>query len=141
MNEILDFLVNHWQLSLAFILVVGAYLVYEYVAGEDSTSISPEHVVDMINHEQGVIVDVRSSNDFATGHVLNAINIAMDAPAGKFKQLNKYANKPVIIVCATGKTAAQAMKHAQEQGCARVYILAGGMQAWRAAGLPLINKK
>lgn len=140
MNDILDFLISHWQLSVIFILVVGAYLVYEYMMSSDSTSISPEEAVAIINHEHGVVIDVRTPEEYAAGHILNSINVAFDAPAAKYKHLNKYATKPVILVCANGTKSAQSIGRIKEHGCTRVHNIAGGIQAWQEVGLPLINK-
>lgn len=139
MKEIFDFCLRHWELSLVFILVVGAYLVYEYMFSESSDAISPEQAVALINHENGVVVDVRTPTEFGTGHILDAINIDSTEPDLKFKKLNKYTSKPVIVVCASGKRSSACLARIREQGLSRVYTLAGGITAWKDVGLPLIN--
>ncbi len=140
MNEILDFFLQHWQLSCIFILVVGAYVVFEYMLSANSEDITPEQAVAMINHEQGVVIDVRTATEFSSGHILHAVNIDANEPDIKFKKLNKYANKPVIVVCATGRRSAACVKRMQDQGYERVYNLSGGIVAWQNAGLPLVEQ-
>lgn len=139
MKEIFDFCLRHWELTLAFILVVGAYLLYEYMISENSDAVSPEQAVALINHEHGVVVDVRTPTEFNTGHILDSINIDSTEPDLKFKKLNKYASKPVIVVCASGKRSADCVARIKNQGLSRVYTLSGGIAAWKDVGLPLIN--
>ena len=138
MNDILDFFINNWQLTGLFVLVLGAYLVFEYMQSSNSDTISPEEAVLLINHEHGVVVDVRTPAEFGTGHILHAINVDSNEADDKFKKLNKYAKKPVILVCAHGKRSAQCLQRMKAQGFERVFSLGGGMQAWKDAGLPLV---
>lgn len=139
MKEILDFFMQHWQLSCVFILVVSAYLVYEYMLSANDEDISPEQAVALINHEHGVVIDVRTATEFNNGHILHSINIDANEPDTKFKKINKYASKPVIVVCATGRRSAHCLKRMKDQGYERVYNLSGGIVAWNNAGLPLVN--
>lgn len=137
MNDILDFLVQHWQLSGLFVLVLAAYLVYEFMQSNNSETITPDQAVSFINHEHGVVIDVRTPAEFETGHILHAINVDSTEPDSKFKKLNKYAHKPVILVCARGRRSAQCLERMKSQGFTRLYTLGGGLQSWTDAGLPL----
>lgn len=48
-----------------------------------------------------IIVDVRSKEEFAGGHIKNSINIPVDQLANNLSRL-KYKNKPIITCCASG---------------------------------------
>ncbi|HSX21020.1 MAG TPA: rhodanese-like domain-containing protein [Gammaproteobacteria bacterium] len=137
MNDILDFFLQHWQLSALFVVAVGAYLVYEFMLGEDRDAVTPEQAVGLINHQHGVVIDVRTPEEFSTGHILHAINVDSKEPDTKFKTLNKYAHKPIILVCAHGRRSAQCMLRLKNLGFAQVHSLAGGLESWKDAGLPL----
>ena len=53
----------------------------------------------------------------------------------KLRDLKK--DKPVIVVCATSSRAGRAAAQLRASGYAEVYVLAGGVAAWREAGLPI----
>lgn len=138
MNEFLDFLMINWQLSGLLILVIGAYLVFEFMQGMmTGNSVSPEEAVAMINHQSAVVFDVRTPQEYATGHILGSINIDTTEPDTKMKHLNKYSQKPVIVVCAHGKRSTLFLKRLQSLGFSDAVNLTGGLHAWQNAGLPL----
>ncbi|HTT13842.1 MAG TPA: rhodanese-like domain-containing protein [Burkholderiaceae bacterium] len=89
----------------------------------------------LINGRNAQIVDVRSAADFATGSLPHARNI----PSGSLKERAGELKKerPVILVCNTGSTAGSAAAQLRANGFAEVFVLAGGIAAWRSAGLPL----
>lgn len=66
-----------------------------------------------------VIVDVRTAQEFASGHVKGSINIPLNMLPEKMKQLPK--NKPIITCCASGMRSATAKNILQQQGFAEVY--------------------
>lgn len=140
MNDILDFIIINWQLSSLLVLFLLAYFVYEFMQSKNSYEITPEQAVEIINHGNGVVVDVRTPAEFATGHIIHAISFDSTEPDSKLKKLNKYIQMPVILVCAHGKRSAQCLKRLQAHGFTQVYSLVGGMQAWQNAGLPLVYK-
>ncbi len=138
MNEILDFLMINWQLSGLLVVVMGAYLVFELMQQMMvSDSVSPEEAVVMINHQNAVIFDVRTQQEYAAGHILHAIHIDTTETDSKLKHLNKYSQKPVIVVCAQGKRSALFLKRLKSLGFAEAVNLTGGLHAWQNAGLPL----
>lgn len=83
-----------------------------------------------------VIVDVRSSHEYADHHLPASTHIELSRILQTPKKYTRqYKDKTVLVVCAHGvrsKAAAQLL----QQGGARAYSLAGGLSAWSAAGLP-----
>ena len=64
-----------------------------------------------VNYEElmkkgAVIVDVRSPDEFASGHISRSINIPLQSLKVNISKLNK--NKPVITCCASGMRSASA---------------------------------
>lgn len=82
------------------------------------------------------LVDVRTPNEFAKGHLVNAKNI--DWNGGNFDQaiatLDK--SKPVLIYCLSGGRSGSAGKKMRSMGFEYVYELTGGIMQWRGANLP-----
>jgi rhodanese-related sulfurtransferase len=82
-----------------------------------------------------LLVDVRSSSEFAAGHIPGAVNIPMDQIESRLDDLS--ADVPIILTCQTGKRAqisAGLLAPCQRQ----ITVLEGGTKAWIDAGLPVV---
>lgn len=90
----------------------------------------------LINDSHAVVVDVRTAAEFATGHLPNARNIPVDEIAGRAAELPK--GKPLLVCCATGARSGRAVAALAKDG-REAFNLAGGLRAWREAGLPLVR--
>ncbi len=71
------------------------------------------------------VIDVRSKGEFATGHFSGAINIPVDALAGKIKTLGA-TDTPIVVYCASGARAGQATAQLMAAGFTDV-TNAGGL--------------
>lgn len=107
-------------------------LVRTKVSGPALTTLQ---VTQLINGKNATVVDIRSPEEFAKGSLPNARNL----PAEKLKQgagvLKK--DKPVIVVCANGREAGKVAAQLRASGFNDVFVLGGGLAAWREAGLPI----
>jgi len=77
----------------------------------------------------GVIIDVRSPGEFATGHAFGAINIPLDQLEAKMSQIKSY-KKPLVLCCASGVRSARAKALLTGQEIAGLYD-AGSWQTLR----------
>jgi len=96
--------------------------------------ISPEWVA---RHRSNVhILDVRSAAEFngELGHVEGAQLIPLEQLRDRAAEVN--SEKPVVVVCQTGRRSGMATVILGKAGLTRIANLAGGMQAWRDLGLP-----
>ncbi len=84
-----------------------------------------------------LILDVRTSAEYAAGHIKNALNIPHDVLAERLPQIQKYAGVPVVVYCRSGGRAAQAVEVLTAAGFTNVRHLEGDMDGWSAAGLPV----
>ena len=91
----------------------------------------------LINHKNALVLDVREPNEFESGHVLNSRLI----PLGKLKQrmgeLEKHKDQPIVVVCRSGNRSGTASYLLGKQDFTQIYNLAGGVLAWQKAKLPL----
>mgnify|MGYP001048234624 CR=1 FL=1 len=65
--------------------------------------------------EGAIIVDVRSSGEFAGGHVKGSKNIPLGSISSKIKTIQKW-NKPVITCCASGMRSGNAVRILKSNG-------------------------
>ena len=94
-----------------------------------------------------VLIDVREPAEFTTGHIDGAINIprgvlefqvdADPAVANVSDPALSYKDRPVVLCCRTGGRSALAAQSLQRMGFSDVRSIAGGINAWAEAGLPL----
>lgn len=96
------------------------------------TPISAQEARSML--ESGALMcDVREPAEFASGHIAGARNI----PLSNMKMESPDAERPIIFCCLSGaRTTMNAGRLANVAG-RPAYVLRGGLQAWRGAGLPL----
>lgn len=95
--------------------------------------VTPEQLASA-DTSQWLILDVRSAQEFETGHVPGAINIAHSDIADKLPQLVNYQDKPVVLYCRSGKRAAEAAKVLMENDFSQVKQLQGDMPGWLESG-------
>jgi rhodanese-related sulfurtransferase len=82
------------------------------------------------------MIDVRSTSEFAAGHVPGAVNIPMDQVEARLDDL--YPDMPIVFICQAGKRAR--MTAGLLQPCQReVAVLEGGTNAWIKAGFPVVR--
>ncbi len=96
----------------------------------------------LINREDGVVVDIRSADEFKAGHITDAVHtLPSDIKSNNLTALESRKSNPMIVVCKTGQTAADSANELAKAGFERVYILKNGLAAWNEANLPLIRGK
>lgn len=139
LSQLSEFVVNHWYLFLALVVILGL-LIHNLLVGERG-SVEPLGATEMINHKDATVIDVRPAADFAKGHILNAVNIPMNGFKNQIAMLSKYKGRPLILSCRSGSQSAAACRHLRKVGFEDVYNLKGGILSWQAANLPLTRKK
>lgn len=138
MEYITAFINNHMMLSSVFLILLIAFIANEwYLRNMGVPSVSPHVLVDWMNHSDIKVVDIRHLSGFQEGHIVNAMHLPSSQVTAKLNTLKKYLDKPLVLVCTSGQEAAKTAILLQQQGFKQVYILSGGLQAWRAAGMPL----
>lgn len=94
--------------------------------------------------EQGtapLILDVRSPEEYAEGHVPGAINIDYRDLPNQLNTIRDFDNDTVIVYCERGVRAGIAERTLSEAGFTSIIQLTGNIVAWRKADLPLSTKK
>lgn len=128
------FIDNIFLIAVAFIS--GGMLLWPLIrARAAGPSLSTLQATQLINSRHAQVVDVRSEDDFGKGSLPNAKNIPTARIASRTGELKK--DRPVILVCNTGRSAGPAAAQLRAAGFTDVYVLAGGLAAWREAGLPV----
>ena len=135
----MDFFVQPQNLFLIVVaLVSGAMLFWPMInRGMGGAAVGTLQATRLIN-DGAVVVDVREPAEYAAGHVADARNIPVGQIGERAGELP--ANKPVIVVCASGSRATRAAAALRKAGRTDVYCLDGGLAGWQQAGLPVRKK-
>ncbi|MGZ8190327.1 MAG: rhodanese-like domain-containing protein [Methylococcaceae bacterium] len=131
MDRYLEFILNHYILSLA--LAVVTYLLIQELfdsAFKKFSSISPLMAVAKMNDNEAIIIDVREPPEFVQSHIEEAINTPLGKLAEHLPKLEAHKKTPVLIACETGTRSASAAKILTKAGFEQVFVIIGGMQAW-----------
>lgn len=141
-DALLTFAGDHLFLSLGLVGLTLA-LVYTEISRLFSgyKAVNPAAVTTLINRENALLVDVSSLADFEKGHIVGAKQVAISQFDPESKLLAKVKDLPVVMVCRSGTTSADAAKRLVKAGFQKVYWLDGGTSAWQQADLPLVKGK
>ena len=141
MDRFLEFAGNNTLLVLA--LMVSFFVLVFTELRRKATgvlAVDTADAVKLINNDAGVI-DLRSAEAFARGHIVNARNIPRDEFDAGQDKLSKFKGKPLLAVCDAGVSSNKVVQTLRKAGFESAYGLKGGMNAWNQAGLPVVTGK
>jgi len=137
-NQLIEFGSNHLLLVLAMFALLALLIGGEIRTRLSGvTEVGPGEATRMLNHDNAVMIDMRSVEDFRGGHVVDAINVPSD---DNLSSLDKFRNQPVIVYCNSGSRSTGLCSKLRKQGFTSVYHLKGGILGWQKAELPLSKR-
>jgi len=142
MQEYIDFFSNNLMLSIAWVVIAGL-LVHSFIQDKLSgvKSVTAQQATLMINKQNAVVVDIRTSDEYKKGHIVNAKNITLSQiEQGKFAGIENQKDIPIILVCDSGARASSAATKLLKAGFTQVNNLLSGMSGWQSANLPTTKK-
>ena len=99
------------------------------------SEMTPQEVKPAIEAAYAQFIDVRTPEEYKSGHAERTKNIPLDTLTQNLDQLEK--NEPVYIICQTGKRSMKAAQLLNEAGFPQTVSVVGGTTAWQEAGLPM----
>lgn len=137
MQDIIVFMQQHETLSIALAIVLVLLILLELIRQKrGGNRLNPAEVTRLINHENAVIIDVRNTDAYTNGHILGAISLPLQELESKGKKIEKFKSQPIVLMCATGSDSQRASISLIKKDF-KVYILDGGLRAWRDAEMPI----
>ena len=134
--HLIEFATNHYVLSACFVFLLVLLIVTELRKG--GKSLTCRELTALVNSEQGLVLDVRNNKDFASGHIVGALNIPFDKLASRMAELDKHKAKTLIVVDAMGQHAGSVARDLQKAGFTAAK-LGGGIASWRGDNLPVVK--
>jgi rhodanese-related sulfurtransferase len=97
--------------------------------GKESTVIASADAKALVKNG-ATLLDVRTVEEFAAGHLEGALNIPVDELAHRQAELGAQKDKPVVVYCQSGRRSAKARDLLAASGFTQVKDL-GGMSNWK----------
>jgi rhodanese-related sulfurtransferase len=100
---------------------------------------SPDLNTELTGTPVPFIFDVRTADAFAAGHIDGAVNININEVPANLAQLPADKAAPIVVLCQSGHRGALVAMYLRMTGYTEVRNLAGGMNAWVTAELPVVK--
>lgn len=142
-QQVQQFATTHTIMVVAWVAIFVAVLINLYKGATSKIKVVDNaQATQLINNEEGVVLDVRADNDFRAGHIIDSVHLLpSDIKANKLQSIEKFKARPIIVVDNNGFTAQGLANSLAKQGFEKVYALKEGILGWRSANLPLAKKK
>jgi len=105
-------------------------------AKKNIIEISPKEAAAKLQNRQAVIIDVRDKDEWEEEHIPKAIHLSRGTIEPDIEEKVPDPNANIICHCGGGGRSALAAESLKKMGYQNVRSMAGGLRAWKAAGLP-----
>jgi len=141
MEQLLEFTSENTVL-VVLLMISFFVLIFSELRRKASgmVAVEPTAAVALINAD-GIVVDLRSQEAYANGHIVNAKNIPYDELEAGLGKIDQFKSKPVVVVCDAGNSSTRAVALLRNAEYLSAYSLKGGMTAWTTAGMPVVTGK
>jgi len=128
---------NIWMVMVA--AISGLMLFWSFFGNRirGVKVVNSAEALQLINHKNALILDVREEVEYKAGHLLNSKWIPLGKLGSRIGELERYREQPVIVVCRSGQRSSSGCAALGKLGFTQVYNLAGGVTAWQKTNLPL----
>ncbi len=137
-------LLHFAQNNLLYVVLAGAsgaMLLWQTVMGAGGADgVTPLQATLLMNREDALVIDVREEHEWSAGHIPNSRHIPLSQLPKRIGELEKFKTRDLIVNCQSGNRSSSACGSLKKQGFEKVHNLAGGIAAWREAGLPISSK-
>ena len=142
-QQLQQFVSHHPVMVMAWVGIFCAVLMNFYKGATSKYRVINNAIAtQLVNNSDGVVVDLRSDDEFKAGHLVGSIHLLpSEIKANNVHQIDKYKDRPVILLDANGFSATKSAELLTKQGFNQVYVLKEGMVGWKAENLPTVKKK
>jgi len=105
-------------------------------AKKNITEISPQDAAEKLKSGEAIIADVREKDEWDEEHIPDAVHMSRGMLELEIEDKFPDRNTTIICHCGGGGRSALAAESLQKMGYKNVRSMAGGLKAWKAAGLP-----
>jgi len=123
---------------IVLMLASGGALIWQSLQ-RTGAKVTALQATQIINQGKSLILDVRTADEFAAGHIRDAKNIPLKELPNRLSEVEKFKERSVIVVCNKGLQSSKATSQLKKAGFTDASSLLGGLDAWQSQGLPTIK--
>ena len=127
-------------MSKSTILLVTIFLGSNLYASELWSVTELKTKIDQ-SSEPLVLLDVRTVEEFESGHIRNSINIPHEILLSNIDLVSQYNDEQLVVYCRSGKRASLVIEALKKHGFTNVVDIEGDILAWSQSNYPLVGKK
>ena len=124
-------------LCLAVLFLVILPRLASRLRGKGRPVLDPVQVDELLMGSGALVVDLRDPAAFRSGHVRGSLHVPFPELATRLAAPDPKASRPLVLVDETDALAHRAYEILTRRGFTWMYVMAGGMKAWRRANRPL----
>jgi rhodanese-related sulfurtransferase len=121
---------NEAEILASYLESADSPLMKDYVNTDMPSIITADEVKTLNDSGQVYIIDIRSANDFAAGHIENAHNVQLADILTHLQDTDLTSYTKIAVVCYTGQNSGFAVSLLRLMGYDNVYSLKWGMCSW-----------
>jgi len=122
---------------LLMLATLGIVFAVQKIQAADDISV--QQALSM-SQQGALLLDVREVSEYAEVHAPNATLIPLGELGTRLGEIAAYKDRPIAVMCRSGKRSAKAVKLLQEAGYSQVSNVGGGITAWEHEGLQVVRK-
>lgn len=128
---------KHTKTLLTLAIILGLFLGIQYLLSPVGIDVKQAQ---SMNEQGALLLDVREISEYSALHAKNAKLIPLGQLPSRLQEISKYKDKPIVVMCHSGRRSARAVALLQKAGYSQVSNIKGGIMAWQKAGLDVIRK-
>ncbi len=117
------------------IILLGSFGIQQLQA---SDGVDVKQALSM-NQQGALLLDVREPDEYKSIHAPNALLIPLGQLGARMQELSEYKDKPIVVMCRSGRRSANAVAILQKAGFSQVSNIKGGITAWANDGLDVVK--
>lgn len=125
---------------IMIVVVSGSFLLWELLSRSSGKEVGTLIAVQLINYKNALVLDVREESEYDAGHIANSKHIPADKIKDRMQELEKFKDKPIVVIYKSGVRSGAASSILHAHGFPHVHNLAGGIDTWTQANLPIVKK-
>ncbi|KUO59868.1 MAG: sulfurtransferase [Gracilibacter sp. BRH_c7a] len=113
-----------------FLIFIG-YRKISFSLNKNIKHLSSEEVFKFIQKNKDLtILDVRTKQEFASGHIPGSKSFPVGEIASRINELTKYKDKPILVYCASGSRSPSAVRILLKNSFSNLYHMKRGLRDW-----------
>lgn len=102
------------------------------MSNSNVSNVSAEKAYELISeNEKLLILDVRSKEEYESGHIPGAKSIPVQVLSARIDELEEYQTNPLLVYCESGRRSSEAINYLMDNSFTEIYHLDRGIASWK----------